>query len=170
MSGEIDIIVVGFDLRSTYNVGSILRTCDGFGVRKFIAVGTTPYPATENDRRLPHIKLKANKQITKTALGAESTVKTEYYPDLSSAALKLKDAGFQLIFLEQAPNSIKLNEFKSNSGKLALFLGPEVTGFSSKDLSLADAVLEIPMSGAKESFNVSVAAGVAIYQLSLRLS
>lgn len=165
LNNSLDIVVIGVNIRSSHNVGSILRTCDGFGIQKFIAVGTTPHPEVEDDQRLPHVKLKASKQIAKTALGAESTVKVEYYPDLNSVATKLKSDGFELLFLEQAPESIKLNEFTAESSRVALFLGPEVTGFDPQVLSLADEILEIPMSGEKESFNVSVVAGIALYQL-----
>lgn len=158
-----EIIVIAHNIRSTHNVGAIFRTSEGFGVNKIILSGYTPYPALPTDSRLPHIAEKLTAQIHKTALGAEAMVSFEYQeqPDLAA----LKQAGYRVAALEQAPNSIPLNTYHSPE-KIALLLGEEVHGITDSLLALCDDTLEIPMKGQKESFNVSVAAGIALYQLS----
>lgn len=157
-----ELVVIAHNIRSTHNVGSIFRTCEGFGVTKIILSGYTPYPRVEGDVRLPHIADKLTAQIHKTALGAETMVPFEYQelPDL----LALKDAGYRLAALEQAEDSISLAEYHP-SGKIALLLGEEVHGVEEALLALCDDILEIPMHGHKESFNVSVATGIALYAL-----
>lgn len=155
------LIVILHNIRSTYNVGAILRTCDGFGVGKVIFSGYTPYLG----KGLPHEQEKLKKQIHKTALGAEETVKQEFSSNIEKTLEKLKKEEYELIALEQAPNSIGLDKFKSNHTKQALILGEEVYGIEQKLLSTADNIIEIPMHGKKESFNVSVAAGIALWEL-----
>lgn len=157
-----EIIVIAHNIRSTHNVGSIFRTCEGFGVRQLILSGYTPYPLVEQDGRLPHIATKLTAQIHKTALGAETMVPFQHQdtPDLGTLAL----AGYQIVALEQSDTSINLRDYHPPS-KLVLLLGEEVHGISSKLLEQCSATLEIPMHGAKESFNVSVATGIALYQL-----
>lgn len=162
-----EIIVICHDIRSVHNIGSILRTADGFGVREVIVTGISPYPEVENDSRLPHVKLKLTEQIHKTALGAEKTVKVRYHQKLEDAVNYCKAQGCQIVALEQSRQSILLNKFKPGNKKIALVLGPEVTGLSEQELELVDAEIEIPMFGKKESFNVSVAAGIALYQLAI---
>lgn len=159
-----EIIVIAHNIRSTHNVGSIFRTCEGFGVKKLILSGYTPYPQVENDKRLPHISEKLTAQIHKTALDAETIVPFEYQsiPDLES----LKADGYRLVALEQADQSILLPEYEK-SEKIALLLGEEVHGIEESLLEQCDDVIEIPMNGQKESFNVSVAAGIALYALSV---
>lgn len=159
-----DIIVIAHNIRSTHNVGAIFRTCEGFGVGKIILSGYTPYPKTDPDSRLPHIAAKLTDQIHKTALGAEQMVPFEYQetPDLKS----LKNAGYRIVGLEQDNRSVMLPNYKT-PGKVALLLGEEVHGLTSEQLSACDDLIEIPMRGKKESFNVSVATGVALYHLSL---
>ncbi len=158
-----EIIVIAHNIRSTHNVGAIFRTADGFGISKIILSGYTPYPQlNKGDPRLPHIAEKLEKQIHKTALGAEQIVPFEYQesPDLDG----LRRAGFRIVGLEQSSRSVMLNQYKSPE-KLALLLGEEVEGINEGLLAQCDDVLEIPMHGKKESFNVSVAAGVAMYAL-----
>lgn len=162
-----DITVICHNIRSVHNIGSILRTADGFGVREVIVTAISPYPEVENDSRLPHIKLKLTEQIHKTALGAEKTVKVRYHQKLEDAIASCRAQGCQIVALEQDGQSILLNKFKPGSKKIALVLGPEVTGLSKQELELVDTKLEIPMFGKKESFNVSVAAGIALYQLTI---
>lgn len=156
------IIVIAHNIRSTHNVGSIFRTAEGFGVKKIILSGYTPYPKVKNDTRLPHISEKITSQIHKTALGAETLVPFEYAEALDLGTLRL--AGYRIVALEQAPNSINLRDYQP-SDKLALLLGEEVHGITPELLSQVDDIVEIPMSGQKESFNVSVAAGIALYEL-----
>jgi tRNA G18 (ribose-2'-O)-methylase SpoU len=158
----LDIIVIAHNIRSIYNVGSIFRTADGFGIKKIILSGYTPYPKIENDQRLPFIYEKISKQIHKTALGAEDSVSFEYQdkPDFES----LKNDGYKLVALEQDKRSIKIQDYHTNS-KIALLLGEEVNGINKNFLDACDDIIEIPMYGTKESFNVSVSAGIALYCL-----
>lgn len=159
-----NIIVIAHNIRSTHNVGAIFRTAEGFGVEKIILSGYTPYPLLENDNRLPHIAHKLTSQIHKTALGAETIVPFEYqeHPDFAS----LKRAGYRIVGLEQDATSIALSTYKSPT-HIALILGEEVHGITADIMAECEDILEIPMVGKKESFNVSVAAGIALYQLSL---
>ena len=160
-----DIIVIAHNIRSTHNVGAIFRTAEGFGVSKIILSGYTPYPRLAKDSRLPHIAEKLTKQISKTALGAESIVPFEYVeqPPLT----ELKAAGYRIVALEQAPNSIPMAEY-SPSEKTVILLGEEVEGITAELLAECEDIIEIPMVGKKESFNVSVATGIALYQLTAR--
>ena len=158
-----EIIVIAHNIRSTHNVGSIFRTCEGFGVSRVLLTGYTPYPLLKNDSRLPYISEKLTAQIHKTALGAETMVPFEYqeHPDLGALARE----GYEIVALEQAPTSINLRNYHAPH-KLALLLGEEVHGIPNDLLKQCPTILEIPMVGTKESFNVSVATGIALYALS----
>lgn len=156
------IIVIAHNIRSTHNVGSIFRTCDGFGVAKLLLTGYTPYPVVPKDQRLPHLARKITKDIHKTALGAEITVPFEIHPEPPIAALKAQ--GYRVVALEQSKTSVPLVSYRP-SERVALILGEEVKGIPASVLKACDDVVEIPMNGSKESFNVSVAAGIALYQL-----
>lgn len=160
-----EIIVIAHNIRSTHNVGAIFRTSEGFGVSRIILSGYTPYPRLANDSRLPHIADKLTAQIHKTALDAETMVPFEYQqqPDLEV----LKASGFRIVALEQADRSIMLPEYTAPE-KVALLLGEEVNGIEPELLALCDDIIEIPMQGHKESFNVSVATGIALYGLTSR--
>lgn len=159
-----EIIVIAHNIRSTHNIGAIFRTSEGFGVSRIILTGYTPYPSLQADSRLPHIAEKLTKQIHKTALGAEAMVPFEYRaePDLES----LKNQGYTIIGLEQSQNSVMLPNYQPPA-KIALLLGEEVEGITSDLIAQCDDIIEIPMVGKKESFNVSVATGIALYALSL---
>jgi len=157
-----EIIVIADNIRSTHNVGSIFRTCEGFGVSKLILSGYTPYPTIPGDRRLPHIREKLTGQIHKTALGTESILPFEYQPTLDLASLAL--AGFRIVGLEQDAKASVLPDYKPPT-KIALLLGEEVEGIDQSLRDRCDDLIEIPMKGTKESFNVSVAAGIALYAL-----
>ena len=157
-----EIIVIVHNIRSIHNVGSIFRTAEGFGVQKIILSGYTPYPRIENDTRLPHIADKLTAQIHKTALGAEKIVPFTYLETLDLGTLDL--AGYRLIALEQDDQSINLRDYDPPA-KIALLLGEEVHGITPELLAQVDDIVEIPMQGKKESFNVSVAAGIALYAL-----
>lgn len=159
-----EITLILHNIRSTHNVGSILRTADGFGVSKAYLCGYTPYPAQTNDTRLPYLRDKITSQIHKTALGAEATVPTEHTDDTGQVLKLLKKEGYTIVALEQAPSAIPLPNFRSKDN-IALLLGEEVHGIPKTLLTQCGAVVEIPMQGKKESFNVSVAAGIALYQL-----
>lgn len=158
------IILVAHDIRSCHNVGSLLRTADGLGVEKVYLSGYTPYPAMRGDGRLPHEAAKINRQISKTALGAEKSVNWEYAKKIDDVFEKLKSQGFPVVALEQAPNSKNLADFKPPA-KIALIIGNEITGLSSKLMAVSSGLIEIPMLGAKESFNVAQAAAMALYHL-----
>lgn len=157
-----EILLLLHNIRSTHNVGSMFRTAEGFGVSKIILSGYTPYPKTERDARLPHIAEKISAQIHKTALGAETLVPFEYQPTPDIAALHL--AGYRIVGLEQNAKSSVLQEYTPPK-KIALLLGEEVHGIEKSLLDQCDDIVEIPMKGKKESFNVSVAAGIALYGL-----
>jgi 23S rRNA (guanosine2251-2'-O)-methyltransferase len=163
------IVVIAHNIRSTHNIGSILRTSDGFGVQKVYCTGYTPYPAQPDDPRLPHLRDKITAQIHKTALGAEATVPITQSDELQPIINALKADGYQLVALEQAENAILLPDFMPPQ-KIALLLGEEVHGTPQDLLAQCDAVIEIPMMGKKESFNVSVAAGIALYGLVVQAS
>lgn len=158
-----EIVLILHNIRSTHNVGSIFRTAEGFGVSRIILSGYTPYPIIPGDTRLPHIREKLTAQIHKTALGAESMVPFEYQPTLQLGTLQL--ASYRLVALEQSPNSTLLSDYKPPQ-KIALLLGEEVNGIAPELLSQCEDIVEIPMKGKKESFNVSVAAAIALYGLS----
>ena len=159
-----DIVLVAHNIRSTHNVGAFLRTCDGFGVKKLIFSGYTPYPTLEDDTRLPHFADKITRQIHKTALGAETTVPFERHelPPIE----QLKSEGYTIVGLEQDERSIMLPNFKVPR-KVALLLGNEIDGIYPEYRDQCDTLVEIPMQGHKESFNVSVATGIALYHLSI---
>ena len=156
-----EIIVIAHNIRSTHNVGSIFRTAEGFGMAKIILSGYTPYPKIDNDKRLPHIADKLTHQIHKTALGAENMVDFEYFTDFKDWYLQNE---LPIIALEQAKSSQLINNFKAPSD-FALVLGEEVEGIDKSILKKADYIVEIPMAGQKESFNVSVACGIGLYGL-----
>ena len=171
-----EIIVIAHNIRSTHNVGAIFRTCEGFGVSRLILSGYTPYPdmalcavsSTRPDHntspmidpRLPHIRQKITQQIHKTALGAEAIVPFAYQEELDLSVVR----GYRLVALEQADHSIPLQQYHPPA-KVALLLGEEVHGITAELLSRMDDIIEIPMCGQKESFNVSVATGIALYAL-----
>lgn len=157
-----EIVVIIHNIRSTHNVGSIFRTSEGFGVSRIIVSGYSPYPRLQVDSRLPHISDKLTAQIHKTALGAETMVPFEYQasPDLDS----LKALGYRIVGLEQDARSVTLASYETHE-KTALLLGEEVEGITSDLRDTCDDLIEIPMVGKKESFNVSVAAGIALYSL-----
>lgn len=166
-----EIIVIAHNIRSTHNVGAIFRTAEGFGVKKIILSGYTPYPAISpknnnetRDARLPHIVEKLTAQIHKTALGAETIVPFEHQ-EMPNIGV-LKQAGYRIIGLEQSSRSTPLPDYKTPE-KIALILGEEVNGIPNEILIQCEDVIEIPMKGTKESFNVSVATGIALYSLSL---
>lgn len=156
------IIVIAHNIRSTHNIGSIFRTCEGFGVSKIIISGYSPYPKLPNDARLPHLVEKLTDQIHKSALGAETMVSFGHMENIDFDSLK--KSGYRIVGLEQDSRSVPINKYRCPS-KIALILGEEVHGLTDEIRDRCDDLLEIPMSGKKESFNVSVAAGIALYQL-----
>lgn len=168
-----DLILVLHNIRSTHNVGSILRTADGLGVSKVIFSGYTP--RVDDMRELPHLREKLNKQIAKTALGAEKYVRNYAVDDIKTELLKLKKDGYSIAGLENNLDADKpvlqmkmanLSQIRSAlQSRVVLVLGEEVEGIEKSLYEIIDVFLEIPMAGRKESFNVSVATGIACYVL-----
>jgi 23S rRNA (guanosine2251-2'-O)-methyltransferase len=148
-----ELVVILDNIRSTYNVGAIFRTSDAAGVAKVFCCGITPVPP--------------NAKIVKVALGAEKFVAWEKMTDTWRLLEKLKNQGYYLLALEQGRKAkdVFTDSILVRRKKVALILGPEVKGLSPKILKRVDAQVEIPMYGQKESLNVSVAFGIAIYQL-----
>ena len=156
------IILIAHNLRSAHNVGSLIRTAEGLGIYQVYLTGYTPYPKQLTDERLPHLMLKIDKQINKTALGAEKIL-GEYEPDINHLITKLKGLDYAIVALEQSKSAIKLHTFKTPDN-LALIVGREVEGIEPEILKQCDSIIEIPMKGKKESFNVVQAAAMALYQ------
>jgi tRNA G18 (ribose-2'-O)-methylase SpoU len=138
------------NVRSLHNVGAIFRTADGAGIAKLYLTGITGKPP--------------DRQIHKVALGAENHVPWEYHKDGIALANQLKQQKIQLIVLEEAENSRPYSEAEFKF-PLCLVVGHEYDGVSKEMLALADQVIHIPMSGSKISLNVSVAYGIAVYEI-----
>lgn len=151
-----DIRVLLHNIRSTHNVGSIFRTADAAGVSHIYISGYTPRPLDKFGRK--------QKAIGKVALGAEESVKWSEAGTLKKLIAKLKMEGFSAIALEQSATSVDYKKIKLGK-KVLLIVGNEVKGMSSELLKLADVVAEIPMKGEKESLNVSVAFGIALFRI-----
>lgn len=148
---KIPLVVVLDSIRSMNNVGSVFRTCDAFNVEKLYLCGITARP--------PH------KDIAKTALGATESVEWEYVEDVVALAQKLKDDGYSVFMVEQVDESLKLDEFSfSQYEKVALIVGNEVFGVDDRLLPICDAAIEIPQFGTKHSLNVTIAAGIVIWE------
>lgn len=158
-----EIVVIAHDIRSCHNVGSLLRTADGFGVSKVYLTGYTPYPAVPNDSRLPHITRRLTQQIHKTALGAEqNTHLWQHHENVQTLLSQLKKSGHEIVGLEQSATAIALPSYTPSS-KIAIILGREVEGLDVELQAACDTIVEIPMQGSKESFNVTEAATAALY-------
>ncbi|MCA9332558.1 TrmH family RNA methyltransferase [Candidatus Saccharibacteria bacterium] len=159
------IAVVAHNIRSIHNVGSLMRTIDGLGIQKLYLTGYTPYPQKKDDQRLPHEYIKINKQINKTALGAELNINWSHYDGAIDVLLEnLKEKGYQVCALEQSKESIKLTDYVPPE-KIVLILGSEIKGIDPAILDISDVVVEIPMLGLKESYNVTLAAAMTLYSL-----
>lgn len=158
------IVIIADDIRSAHNVGSLIRTAEGMGVDKVYLTGYTPYPLNSNDNRLPHLARKIHSRISKTALGTENTQPWEYAPDVHACIQQLKKQGYTIAGLEQAPNSRPLSTYQAPK-RVAIVLGNEVTGIGKNVLAKCEDILEIPMLGKKESFNVTEAASMVLFHL-----
>ncbi len=150
------IYIILHNIRSTHNVGSIFRTAEACGVSKIFLSGYTPTPVDNFGREV--------KAISKTALGAEENIPWEYFPQPNQIIKQLKKGGFQIVGVEQSKKSVDYKKVKINSPTVFIF-GNEVRGISKQLLSQCDIVAEIPMLGEKESLNVSVAVGVALFRI-----
>lgn len=157
------------NIRSTYNVGAILRTAEGLGVDRVILSGYTP--RVQDASLLPHLREKLDREIHKTALGAENLLDIYSCGDIFSELKGLKNQGWQIVGLENNINDCRLVKTTDErikeklSDRVVLVLGEEVEGIDHSLYDIIDLFLEIPMKGKKESFNVSVAAGIAIYAI-----
>lgn len=156
------IILIAHDLRSTHNVGSLLRTAEGLGIEKVYLTGYTPYPVQSDDTRLPHISAKIDRNIQKTALGAETSQPWKHAEEIEPIIAKLKYEGYLMVALEQTPDAIELPHFTPPQ-KVAIILGREVEGVEPDVLAQAEQHVIIPMFGSKESFNVVQAAAMMLY-------
>ena len=147
------IILVLDNIRSALNVGSIFRTADAFACEKIILCGYTAQP--------PH------REILKTALGATESVEWQHYDNIGIALEMLKEQNYIIHAVEQTSNAVLLNEIFeliSSESKVAFILGNEVDGVSDLALIMADRVIEIPQFGTKHSLNVSVTAGIVVWE------
>lgn len=148
-----NIIAVLDNIRSMHNVGSVFRTADAFLLEGICLCGYTPQP--------PH------RDIHKTALGATETIDWMHVSTTIEAVKELKERGYKVYAIEQANESISLEDFTaSNNDKLAVVFGNEVEGVNSDVIALCDGCIEIPQLGMKHSLNISVAAGIVLYKLS----
>ena len=155
-AGKMPLTVVLDDVRSMHNVGSVLRTADAFRVEQVVLCGITGTP--------PHT------EIHKTALGAEDSVSWQYADSALQAVAQLREQGVTVLSVEQAEGSTKLPSFRAERGKrYAIVLGNEVKGVHQEVIDASDGCLEIPQLGTKHSMNVSVTAGIVIYQFALQL-
>jgi tRNA G18 (ribose-2'-O)-methylase SpoU len=150
-----DIRVLLHNIRSTHNVGSIFRTADAGGVRAVYFSGYTPTPYDQFGKK--------RNDIAKTALGAEESIHSEQV-DPNTLIAHLRAEGFQIFALEQSEDSVDYKDVKVKE-KVLLIVGNEVRGISSSLRAKADTTIEIPMHGTKESLNVSVAFGIALFQI-----
>jgi len=145
------------DIRSLHNIGSVFRTSDAFLIEKIYLCGITAVPP--------------NKEIHKTALGATETVTWEYAKDVLEVIKKLKIEETIVYAIEQVENSIMLNDFQPKQDKkYALIFGNEVKGVQQEAINLSDGVIEIPQLGSKHSLNISVSAGIVIWDLFQKLN
>ena len=150
------VILLADNVRSMHNTGAMFRTADAFLIEEIVLGGISGVP--------PH------PEISKTALGAENSVKWRHTDDSLSEIRSLKEAGWKICVLEQVHGSIPLNEFRrGKEEKCVLVVGNEVSGVDQRIVDEADYILEIPQYGTKHSLNVSVSAGIALYHLTLPL-
>jgi 23S rRNA (guanosine2251-2'-O)-methyltransferase len=162
-----EIILIAHNVRSIHNVGSLFRTAEGLGVHKLYLTGYTPYPLKPGDSRLPHLAQKIHKQIQKTALDAEHMLDWEQHDDIFALITELQSQHYTVAAIEQAASSILLPDYVPTE-KIALIVGREVEGIETQVLKATDVIIEIPMFGHKESFNVVQAAAMALYHVRFR--
>ena len=145
------VVVVLDNVRSLNNTGSVFRTSDAFLFEKIVLCGITGTP--------PH------REIEKTALGATSSVKWDYFADTMEAVVQLRNSGYSIVSVEQAVGSIPLNELKIDSNeKYAVIFGHEVKGVAQEVIDNSDLIIEIPQMGTKHSINIAVSAGIVLWE------
>ncbi|HMK07193.1 MAG TPA: RNA methyltransferase [Flavobacterium sp.] len=146
------IILILDDIRSLHNIGSVFRTADAFLIEKIYLCGITAVPP--------------NKEIHKTALGATETVAWEHNSDVLEVIQNLKKDNIEVYAIEQVDNSTFLQNFNINkSKKYALVFGNEVFGVNQNAIEICDGTIEIPQLGSKHSLNISVSAGIVVWDL-----
>ena len=150
------VIVILDNVRSLHNVGSVFRTCDAMAVEKLYLCGITAKP--------PH------REIQKTAIGATESVNWEYIEDAISIIHRYKKEGYTIISVEQTSNSTALGNCNWKNEKVLLIFGNEVDGVQQKIIDLSDFSLEIPQWGTKHSFNITVSAGIVLWDLKSKTS
>ncbi|MFA4923613.1 MAG: RNA methyltransferase [Ignavibacteriaceae bacterium] len=148
---KLPVVVLLDNIRSTYNVGSIFRTSDGAMIDKLFLTGYTPHPP--------------NKEILKTALGSTNSVKWEFHKDALTVIHQLKKEGYKICALELTESPKMYYDVSARHFPLCLVVGNEITGVSQKLLDECDFAIEIPQHGIKQSLNVAVAYGIAIFEL-----
>lgn len=151
-----EIVVILDNIRSVANVGSIFRTSDAVGASALVLCGTTPTPVDRFGR--------ARADMAKVSLGAEKKIPWTYEATTVQAIKKFKQQGYQIIAIEQSEKAVDYKKVRT-SPQVCFVLGEEVKGLLPSVLKLADVVAEIPMHGQKESLNVSVAYGVAVFRI-----
>lgn len=150
------IIIVLDDVRSGHNIGSVFRTADAFLLEKICLCGITATPP--------------NKEIYKTALGATETVAWEHFPSVTDAITNLKQQGVKVFAVEQVKSAVMLQDFQISGGeKYALVFGNEVFGVAQQAIAMCDGSIEIPQLGTKHSLNISVSAGIVVWDLFQKL-
>ena len=155
---KLPLVVVLDNVRSQHNVGAVFRTADAMGIERVVLCGICCCPP--------------NQEIHKTALGAEESVAWSYFQDTTEAVKALRAEGYQVCAIEQAHNSVTLEEVTeqiSDCPKIAVILGHEVFGVQQEVIDICDQCIEIPQYGTKHSMNVSVTAGIVIYRLASSL-
>ena len=156
MTNKPSSILILPDIRSAINVGAIFRTADAVGIDEIFLVGCTPRPTDQFSR--------IQRDIAKSALGAETWIKWEYKEKLIPLINKLKKQDYEIVALEQNEKSIDYRKYKRPQ-KMAFILGEEVNGIDKNILKICDKIIEIPMYGRKESLNVSVACGISLFRI-----
>ena len=155
-SMKMPVVILLDNVRSLHNVGSAFRTADAFRCERIVLTGITGTP--------PH------REIHKTALGATDSVAWEYELLPEDAVLKMKQAGYKIVVIEQTTESLPLQKFDTKMGdRICLVFGNEINGVSEKIIALADTAVEIPQSGTKHSLNISVCVGIVCWELAKRL-
>ncbi|ASB48066.1 RNA methyltransferase [Alkalitalea saponilacus] len=156
VTGKIEVVIILDNVRSLHNVGSVFRTADAFCIKSICLCGITATP--------PH------NEIHKTALGAEDTVSWKYFEKTEDAVNELINHDYRIIGIEQVENSIQLNHFSFNaSEKYAIIFGNEVKGVQQAVINMCNDCIEIPQFGTKHSLNVSVSAGVVLWEMAKKI-
>ena len=148
---KLPVVVVLNSIRSSYNVGSIFRTSDGAMIEKLYLCGYTPHPP--------------KKEVLKTALGSQDSISWEFEEDSVQVVKQLKSKGYTICALEQTDSNISYSELQKSNLPLCLIVGNEITGVNQELIDLCDVTIEIPQFGIKQSLNVAVAYGIAIFEL-----